>query len=175
MPPPPKTLSKPGGAFRFDGIGISGDGMAELQFEVAGYSSTTLLLDDDAAEIDPDNRRIALKEPVVLARLGSRTAPPDAAQGSLSGKIMKFIRARSPLSDARLELLAAGTDQVRHQTFSDRDGDYSLRGIAPGRYDIRVRFGRQELAVMFPEPPTVDIEAGKDLVRIVTVQMQGDE
>ncbi len=88
---------------------------------------------------------------------------------------MKFIRARAPLSDARLELLAAGTDQVRHQTFSDRDGDYSLRGIAPGRYDIRVRLGRQELAVMSPEPPTVDIEAGNDLVRIETVRTQGDE
>lgn len=170
MPPPPKALSKEGGRFRFDNIEMTSHGTPELQFEVPGYFSQTLLLDDDVAEFDPKNRRIELKKPVVLVPLGSTRAPPGAARGSLSGKIMKHVRARSALSGARIELLAPGTDEVRQHAFSDGNGGYSLLGIAPGTYEIRVWLGQEQLEVMSPEPPTVDIEAGQDLVKIVTVR-----
>lgn len=173
MPPHHKTLSQQGGSFRFDEIGLSSDGTVELQFAVVGYSTKTLLIDAGVAEINSDSKRITLKEPVLLTPLGRRTLPSSADLGNLSGKVLKFIRERSPLSGARLELLATGTDEVQYRTFSDREGDYSFRGIEPGEYEIRVRLGRQSLDLMFPNPPLVDIQAGEDLTRIVTIRMQG--
>ena len=57
----------------------------------------------------------------------------------LSGKVLKND---SPLARAQLELLIPATGKVRHTTYSDPRGGYSFRGVSPGQYDLRVRYGR---------------------------------
>lgn len=188
LPPSPKALSARGGGFRFDDVGIAQEDLIELQFELDGYHTESLLLTADSAEIDQAANRITLKQPVQLLQARSvasslpvnpsipamrpsvailagttamtvdpRPPPATANLGTLSGQILKFVRSRSPLSGARIELLEPGASAAVYSTFTDTDGRYSLRGVAAGTYDIRVRFGEQNLEVIAPQPGSVSI------------------
>lgn len=205
LPPSPKTLSASGGEFRFDDVGIENDDLVELQFELDGYHTESMLLTQESAEIDSVANRITLKQPVRLlqARSGASNLPTNASlpairlpagvagttisatdpgtpptrgnTGTLSGRVLKSVRTRSPLSSARVDLLKPGGSEAVYSTFSDTDGRYSLRGIAAGDYEIRVRLGAQELEVISPQSRAMTLApaAQKQLIITVTTQTRG--
>jgi hypothetical protein len=72
-------------------------------------------------------------------------------------------------------LLKPGGSEAVYSTFSDTDGRYSLRGIAAGDYEIRVRLGAQELEVISPQSRAMTLApaAQKQLIITVTTQTRG--
>jgi hypothetical protein len=194
MPPPPTTLSENGGDFRFDRIPISVNGPLELKFQIDGYLTESLLVDENLAFYDSDNRRITLKEPVTLvpsSRTGAAgrttgvdpsvsvtdsTDLPDTATRSLpdnatmSGLVLKYYRSRSPLDNAVVELRNASNGSLTARAYTGKDGQYVLRDLPAGDYDLMIRLGEQELEIMAPSERRIDIEGGEQKRLNITVR-----
>lgn len=80
-----------------------------------------------------------------ILALGLALAPlaPAAAQPpSLAGAVVKD--SGQPLDQGTVELLAPGTEQVKHRAYTDSHGRFAFRAPA-GSYDLRVKFGNQVL------------------------------
>ncbi len=85
---------------------------------------------------------------VIFALLIAASSPvAGGGPPALAGKVVEVSQqGEYPLDQARVELLAPGTDKVVHATHTDDRGAYAFRGVAPGSYEIVVKFGKQVLA-----------------------------
>lgn len=86
--------------------------------------------------------RTAAAFAVVLALMLAPLSPAYAQRPSLAGAVVKD--SGQPLDRGTVELLAAGTDQVRHSVATDARGRFALR-VPAGSYDLRVKFGSKVL------------------------------
>lgn len=80
---------------------------------------------------------------LVFALALAPLAPAAAQQPSLAGAVTKD--SGQPLDQGTVELLAPGTEQVRHRVYTDSRGRFAFRAPA-GSYDLRVKFGDRVLA-----------------------------
>ena len=62
---------------------------------------------------------------------------PPVPKGSVKGNV-EDASTSQPILNALVELLEDGTQNVEASTFTDEDGDYSLRNVLVGLYDMRV-------------------------------------
>ncbi|HSL84233.1 MAG TPA: carboxypeptidase-like regulatory domain-containing protein [Thermoanaerobaculia bacterium] len=95
---------------------------------------------DHASDRRPHRTAVA-----VLLALGLALAPlaPAAAQApSLAGAVVKD--SGHPLDQGTVELLAPGTEQVKHRAYTDSHGRFAFRAPA-GSYDLRIKFGDRVL------------------------------
>lgn len=82
---------------------------------------------------------LALSFGTVLAA----TPAAEAQAPPLSGTVVKA--AGGALAQAEVELLAPGTDHVKHKVYTDPRGRFAFRNLDAGAYDLRIRYGGRVL------------------------------
>lgn len=92
-------------------------------------------------DFDP-RTRTAASLAVVLALVLAPLTPAFAQRPSLAGAVVKS--SGQPLDRGTVELLAPGTEQVRHNVATDARGRFAFR-VPAGSYDLRVKFGSKVL------------------------------
>ncbi len=73
----------------------------------------------------------------------------QAQAPSLAGMVVKA--GGDPLQQAQIELLVPDTDKVTRSVYTDSRGRFLLRGVATGRYDLRVKFGSRVVTQVIEE------------------------
>lgn len=63
---------------------------------------------------------------------------------SLYGNVcLAIAREHVPLGEAVVELLFPDSNKVFYKTYTDSRGYYACYGVSPGKYDIRIIFGKK--------------------------------
>ncbi len=78
-----------------------------------------------------------------------------AASAALAAPVIGTVLKGSgsePLVKAQVEWLRPGTEEVVYRALTDVKGKFALRDVAPGVYEVRVRFGRVLEQVTGPKP-----------------------
>lgn len=71
-------------------------------------------------------------------------APAAVAQAPpLAGTVVKA--GGGALAQAQVELLAPGTNRVKHKVYTDSRGRFAFRKLKAGTYDLRIRYGGRVL------------------------------
>lgn len=86
--------------------------------------------------------RVAALAALALGLALAPFTPALAQQPSLAGAVVKD--SGQPLDQGTVELLAPGTEQVRHRVYTDSRGRFAFR-VPAGSYDLRVKFGDRVL------------------------------
>lgn len=79
---------------------------------------------------------------LILALVLAPLTPAFAQRPSLTGTVVQ--ESGSPLDGGTVELLEPGSDQVKHQVYTDSRGAFAFRAPA-GSYELRVKFGSRVL------------------------------
>jgi hypothetical protein len=102
------------------------------------------------------------------------TPAPDSAPAAAAGAPQLWGRIEGPARQDVVEVVLLGPNNVLHEALRvrpDADGSWKAEGLAPGRYQVQLAGGAQQVLVTEPRFVVVQLAEGASSVEAETIQV----